>query len=77
MVTEGDCSCTDTTEPSNVTSMRSDDVTSARNSDANLYAETNDKAKGPDEGSKGTRFLNMLQLYRPFDNRRISLSLRT
>ena len=36
MVTEEDCSCADTTEPSNLTSLRSDDATSAINSDINV-----------------------------------------
>lgn len=36
MVTEEDCSCADTTEPSNLTSLHSDDATiSAVNSDIN------------------------------------------
>ncbi|EFN89817.1 uncharacterized protein LOC105181454 [Harpegnathos saltator] len=52
MVTEGDCSCTDSTEPSNVTSLRSDDVTSARNPDANLCRKATDKGNDVVEESK-------------------------
>lgn len=35
MVTGEDCSCANTTESSNLTSLRSDDATSAVNSDVN------------------------------------------
>ncbi|XP_036149406.1 uncharacterized protein LOC105834230 [Monomorium pharaonis] len=44
MVTGEDCSCADTTEPSNLTSLRSDDATSVINSDVNAACtETVDK----------------------------------
>ncbi|KAL6258851.1 hypothetical protein P5V15_010797 [Pogonomyrmex californicus] len=48
MVTEEDCSCADT-EPSNLTSLRSDDATSAINSDVNaVCVETIEEAvEGP------------------------------
>ncbi|XP_072747427.1 uncharacterized protein [Anoplolepis gracilipes] len=55
MVTGEDCSCTDTTEPSNLTSLHSDDVTSAVNSDVNVACtKTIEKENNPIEGSKGT-----------------------
>lgn len=53
MVTLEECSCTDTTEPSNLTSLRSDDVTV--NSDVNALFETVEKENDVVEGSKGMR----------------------
>lgn len=55
MVTGEDCSCTDTTEPSNLTSLHSDDVTSAVNSDVNAVCiKTIEKENDAVEESKGT-----------------------
>ncbi|XP_032668473.1 uncharacterized protein LOC116842837 [Odontomachus brunneus] len=54
MVTEGDCSCTDTTEPSNITSLHTDDVNSTRNSGAHLYAKTSGNGNDAAEKSKET-----------------------
>lgn len=54
MVTGEDCSCADTTEPSNLTSLRSDDATSAINSDVNaVCTETVDKRTDTVEEPKG------------------------
>lgn len=75
MVTEGDCSCTDTTEQSNVTSLRSDDVPSARNSDANLYAKTTNEGNDAAEGSKGTHWTHLQIITGLSNNRRISFLL--
>lgn len=69
MVTEGDCSCTDTTEPSNITSLHSDDINSARNPGAHLCAKTNGNGNDAAEESKGTRSLSVLKLYRLSGNR--------
>lgn len=53
MVT-GEDSCTDTTEPSNLTSLHSD-VTSAVNSNVNVVCtKTIEKENDAVEGSKGT-----------------------
>lgn len=58
MITRGDCSCTDT-EPSNLTSLCSDDVPSAVNSDVNtVCVETVDREKDAAEKSKGTSFFD-------------------
>ncbi|KYN42634.1 hypothetical protein ALC56_02969 [Trachymyrmex septentrionalis] len=55
MVTGEDCSCADTTEPSNLTSLRSDDATSAINSDVNaVCTETVDKRTDTVENPKET-----------------------
>ncbi|CAL1677555.1 unnamed protein product [Lasius platythorax] len=55
MVTGEDCSCTDTTEPSNLTSLHSDDATSAVNSDVNaVCAKTIEKGNDAVEGPKDT-----------------------
>lgn len=55
MVTGEDCSCVDTTEPSNLTSLRSDDATSAINSDVNaVCTETVDERNDAIEKPKGT-----------------------
>lgn len=57
MVTGEDCSCVDTTEPSNLTSLRSDDATSAINSDVNaVCTETVDKRNDVVEIPKGIIF---------------------
>lgn len=62
MVTGEDCSCIDTTEPSNLTSLHSDDVTSAVNSDVNVACtKTIEKENNPIEGSKGTRIFHVLR----------------
>lgn len=76
MVTGEDCSCTDTTEPSNLTSLHSDDVTSAVNSDVNVVCtktieEENDAVEGP----KGMRIFHVvLQKQNSIKNGRIKLS---
>lgn len=62
MVTEGDCSCTDTTEPSNVTSLHSDDVNPVKKPDTNLYVKTNNKGNDAAEEAKGMHFLNISKL---------------
>ncbi|KAL6426115.1 hypothetical protein ACFW04_008998 [Cataglyphis niger] len=55
MATGEDCSCTDTTEPSNLTSLHSDDVTSAVNSDVNVVCtKTIEKENDAVEGPKDT-----------------------
>lgn len=46
MVTEEDCSCTDTTDPSNVTSVDSDNRAAAENANENAttaHVETTEK----------------------------------
>lgn len=55
MIPVEDCSCADTTEPSNLTSLRSDDATSAINSDVNVVCtKTIDKRnEGAVEKPKG------------------------
>lgn len=57
MITGEDCSCADTTEPSNLTSLHSDDVTSAVNSDVvnEVCTKTIEKGNDAVEGSKGTK----------------------
>lgn len=58
MVTGEDCSCTDTTEPSNLTSLHSDDVTSAVNSDVNaVCTKTIEKENDAVEGPKGMHII--------------------
>ncbi|KAG5326293.1 RL10A protein, partial [Pseudoatta argentina] len=52
MVTGEDCSCADTTEPSNLTSLRSDDATSAINSDV-ICTATVDKRTDTVKEPKG------------------------
>ncbi|XP_011694786.1 PREDICTED: uncharacterized protein LOC105454113 [Wasmannia auropunctata] len=55
MVTGEDCSCADTTEPSNLTSLHSDDATSAVNSDVNVVCtKTVDKRNDAVEEAKET-----------------------
>ncbi|EGI65738.1 hypothetical protein G5I_05839 [Acromyrmex echinatior] len=63
MVTGEDCSCADTTEPSNLTSLRSDDATSAINSDVNAFCtETVDKRTDTVKEPKGI-LSHILQTY--------------
>ncbi|XP_039313026.1 uncharacterized protein LOC105207808 [Solenopsis invicta] len=55
MVTGEDCSCADTTEPSNLTSLRSDDATSVINSDVNaVCTEAVDKRNAVEGEPKET-----------------------
>jgi len=62
MVTGGDCSCADTTEPSNLTSLRSDDATSVINSDVNaICTETIDRNDAVEE-PKGI-FIHFFQTF--------------
>ncbi|KYM97943.1 hypothetical protein ALC62_11289 [Cyphomyrmex costatus] len=62
MVTGEDCSCADTTEPSNLTSLRSDDATSAINSDVNaVCTKTVDKRTDAVEEPKGI----LLHFFKP------------
>jgi len=62
MVTGGDCSCVDTTEPSNLTSLRSDDATSVINSDVNaICTETIDRNDAVEE-PKGI-FIHFFQTF--------------
>lgn len=58
MVTGRDCPCTDTTEPSNITSLQSDDVLSAVNTELNaISAEIIcEKENNAVEEHKGTHF---------------------
>lgn len=78
MVTGEDCSCADTTEPSNLTSLRSDDATSAINSDVNaVYTKTADETNDVVEIPKGifsALFSNVLAnakanyMYKAYEN---------
>ncbi|RLU18994.1 hypothetical protein DMN91_009352 [Ooceraea biroi] len=66
MVTEEDCSCTDTTEPSNVTSLRSDDVASAANLEANtVCVEQGDDAEEAKSKPQSGQFWSRFSRKRP------------